>query len=246
MAGRIQFLASLALCACLAPTPARAADSPEEFLVTASRTDKTVVPGASLTRPADFLLQRIKVSSDSPDANIRKDEIFQTLRLLQTAANRERTLELCVLPDGRVVAPLVIDPATLKISAGSRPQTSEVVIAVKTKVIPGPTNATALLAKLKAFPTTVQPAGRSAIDVIGDGELTIVNPSQYREPAILLYAADVKAVTSALGTEYRVVSHGIDRQLQWLRDGMTDVVIFIPYEYDVIPANVTSYSRSGN
>jgi hypothetical protein len=246
MARKIRFIALLAMCAALSPTPAPAADDPEEFLVTASRTDKTVIPGASLQRPADFLLQRIRVSSDSPDANVRADEILRTLRQLQNAARRDRTLELCALFNDRAVAPLIIDPATLKLRPGSRSQTTEVTIAVKTKVVPGANNATALLAKLKAFPTTVQPAGRSAIDVVGDGELTIVNPSQYRETVIQLYAADIKAVTSALGTEYRVVSHGIDRQLQWMRDGMTDVVFFIPYQYDVIPVNVTSYSHSGN
>jgi hypothetical protein len=147
------------------------------------------------------------------------------------------------LLDGRVVAPLRIDASTIRFSVGARSQTSEVVVALKAKTAAGAADNTALFAKLKEFPTTIKPTGRAAIDLVGDTELAIDNPAQYRSRVIELYAADARAVTSALGSEYRVVTRGIDRQLQWLRDGISDVVIFIPYEYDVIPVNVGSYSR---
>jgi hypothetical protein len=237
-------LARLTLCLLSWVGAAQAADSVEEMLVAGTRTEKTVVPGASLKRPADFLLQRFKVSSDAPEETARKDDILDTLRLLQSAANRDKTVELVILPDGRIVAPLRIDPLTLKVLPGNRSQTSEIVVAVKTRVVPGADNATALFSKLKGFPKSVKPTGRAAIDLTGDIELTLVNPAQFREPVIKLYAGDVRTVTAALGSEYRVVTKGIDRQLQWMRDGMTDVVIFIPYEYDVIPANVSSYTRA--
>jgi hypothetical protein len=218
------------------------AEEPEEFLVTTARTDKSVIPGASLKRPADFLLQRVKVSSDAREENVRKDEIFETLKLMSAAAARDKTIDLVMLLDARVI-PLRLDAATVKLTRGSRADTSETTICVRTKVIPGASHVTELYGKLKAFPTTIKPAGRSAIDVYGDVEVSIVNPSQYREQVVKLYAADSKLVTSTLGAEYRVVTRGIDRQLQWVRDGMTDVTFFISYEYDVIPASVTSYER---
>jgi len=56
-----------------------------------------VIPGASLKRPADFLLQRVKVSSDAREENVRKDEIFETLKLLIAAAARDKTIDLVVL-----------------------------------------------------------------------------------------------------------------------------------------------------
>lgn len=219
-----------------------AAEEPEEFLVTTARTDKSVIPGASLKRPADFLLQRVKVSSDAREESVRKDEIFETLKLLSAAAARDKTIDLVLLLDARVI-PLKLDSATFKLTRGSRADTSETTVCVRTKVIPGASHATELYGKLKAFPATIKPAGRSAIDVYGDVEVSIVNPSQYREQVVRLYAADSKLVTSTLGTEYRVITRGIDRQLQWVRDGMTDVTLFISYEYDVIPASVTSYER---
>jgi hypothetical protein len=241
-------LVLLVLCSlqCLgAACAAQAVTAPvsEEVLVTTTRTDKTVIPGASLRRPADFALQRIKVSSDAPELLARKDDILATLRLLQSAASRDRTVELCVLLDGRMVSALRIDASSLKFSAGARPQTSEVIVALKSRLEPGAAAGPALFAKLKDFPAAIKPAGRAAIDVVGEVDLTLEDPAKYRSRVIELYAADARAVTASLGTEYRVVTRGIDRQLQWVRDGMSDVVIYIPYEYDVIPANVSSYSR---
>jgi len=223
---------------------AMAADETEELLVTAARTDRIVVPGASLKRPADFLLQRLKVSNDAPEEKTRKDEILDTLRQMSAAAARDKDIEISLLADYRTVIPMKLDVAALKLTRGGRAATSEVMICIKTRVTPGASNAAALFAKLKAFQSSIKPAGRSAIDIVGDPELTVVNPEQYREPVIKLYAADSKLVTASLGQDYRVVTKGIDRQLQWIRDGLVDVIFYIPYEYDVLPINVTSYSRS--
>jgi hypothetical protein len=68
-----------------------------------------------------------------------------------------------------------------------------------------------------------------------------VNPTQYRDRVIELMAADVKKVTAALGPDYKVVLRGIDQPIQWVRDGMLELTIYVPYRYDVLPASVTSY-----
>lgn len=231
------------LLALLVASTATVADEPEELLVTTLRTEKITIPGASLRRPADYLLQQIKVSNDSPDEKVRKDEILQTLRLMENAAARDKGTELALLADSRTVVPMKPDIAALKLARGNRVDTSEVTVCIKVKIIPGTSNAAALFERLKSFPNSIKPAGRTAIDVSGNPELTIINPDQYREQAIKLYAADSRLVTSALGADYRVVTKGIDRQLQWVRDGLINVLIYIPYEYDVIPTHVTSYSR---
>lgn len=235
---------SFAVLLCLGLTAsAMAAEDPEEYLVSTARTDKTVVPGAILKRPADFLLQRVKISNDTREEKVRKEEILDTLRQLSNAVAKDKGLELALLADYRTVVPLKIEVAALRMTQGSRVDTSDLIVCLKTKVVPGAANAAALFAKLKGFPKTVKPTGRSAIESIGEIEVTIVNPMQYREQVIKLYAADSKLVTSSLGQEYRVVTKGIDRQLQWMRDGLVDVNVFIPYEYDVIPSNLTTYSR---
>ena len=40
-----------------------------------------------------------------------------------------------------------------------------------------------------------------------------------------------------------MVTRGIDQPIEWVRDGMLEVTIFVPYSYDVLPASVTSYTR---
>jgi len=239
----MKYPAFAVLLALLFVSAARAADEPEELIVTTVRTDKITIPGASLRRPADYMLQQIKVSNDSPDEKVRKDEILQTLHLMENAAARDKGIELALLADYRTVVPMKPDIAALKLTRGNRVDTSEVTVCIKVRVIPGAGNAPVLFERLRSFPSSIKPAGRSAIDVSGTPELTIINPDQYREQVVKLYAADSRLVTSALGADYRVVTRGIDRQLQWVRDGLVNVVIYIPYEYEVIPGQVTSYSR---
>jgi hypothetical protein len=215
------------------------AEEPDELIVSAVRAENTKIPGTSLKRPADYVVQRLRVSSESKEEKTRKEEIFDTLRLLANVA-KEKNLEPCSIVDNRFVIPLKIDSATLKIVRGNRTDTSEVTICIKSKVTPGTGNAIALYSKLKDFPTAVKPVGRTAIDLQGEVEITIINPGQYREAVIKLFAADAKLVTASLAADYRVVTRGIDHQLQWMRDGMTDVVLFIPYEYDVVPPSRTA------
>jgi hypothetical protein len=92
--------------------------------------------------------------------------------------------------------------------------------------------------------TSIKPVGRTLIDGDGDFEISIVNPAQYRDRVIELFAADVKKVTSALGADYKVVATGIDLPIAWVRQGMLEVTIYVPYHYDVLPASVTSYLRT--
>ena len=42
----------------------------------------------------------------------------------------------------------------------------------------------------------------------------------------------------------KVVARGIDGPIEWVRDGMLEVTIFVPYSYDVLPASFTSYTRA--
>jgi hypothetical protein len=193
--------APLLFLVCVAAT----AEESDELIVAAIRADNTKIPGTSLKRPADFIVQRLRVSSESKEEKTRKEEIFETLRLLVATA-KEKGIE----------------------------------------VVPGVSNAVVQYSKLREFPASLKPAGRSAVDLQGYIEVSIVNPGQYRAQVIKLYADDAKLVTSSLSADYRVVTRGIDRQLQWMREGMTDVVLFIPYEYDVVPVNAIPLTRTVN
>ena len=56
----------------------------------------------------------------------------------------------------------------------------------------------------------------------------------------------MKKVTAALGPDYKVIAQGIDQPIEWVREGMLDVTIYVPYRYDVLPATVTSFLQTGD
>ena len=222
---------------------ALAQDTLEEVVVTGSRGESSAIPGTSLKRPGDFILLMVEVSNDSRDAKTRKEEIEATLRAMLAAAAKDKSIELSVIGDNNLVLPLKLDSATLNLMSGKKADTSETTISVKTRIPQTVGNSTALVAKLKDFASSIKPVGRTLVDDDGDFEISIVRPAQYRDRVIELFAADVKKVTAALGSDYKVVARGIDAPIQWVRDGMLEVTIFVPYSYDVLPASVTSYMR---
>jgi hypothetical protein len=234
----------LLLLVCLCAGVVQAQDQGlEEIVVTGSLSEGARIPGTSLKRPGDYILLQVAVSNDSRDADTRKKEIYDTLRAVIAAANRDRSIELSVIGDNSLVLPLRLDSATLVLSRDKLPDTSKTTISVKTRIPSTVGNSSALVAKLKDFVSGIKPVGRTLIDKDGDVEISIVNPAQYRDRVIELFAADVKKVTSALGQDYKVIARGIDAPIQWVRAGMLEVAIFVPYGYDVLPASVTSYTQ---
>lgn len=215
----------------------------EEIVVTGSLRESAKIPGTSLKRPGDYILLAVVVRNDSRDAETRKVEIYDTLRAVIAAANKDQSIELSVIGDNSLVLPLRLDSATLMLSRDKLPDTSMATISVKTRIPAKVGNSSALVAKLKDFVSGIKPIGRTLIDKDGDVEISIVNPAQYRDRVIELFAEDVKKVTSALGKDYKVIAHGIDAPIQWVRAGMLEVALFVPYGYDVLPASVTSYTN---
>ena len=233
----------MCLWALIAAGAAFSQESLEEVVVTGMR-GEAAIPGASLRRPGDFILLSVQVSNDSRDEKTRKNEIEATLRAMLAAAPKDKSIELSVIGDNNLVLPLKLDSATLSLLNGKRPDTTETTISVKMRIPATVGNSTALVARLRDFVTSIKPVGRTLIDGDGDFEISIVNPAQYRDRVIELFAADVKKVTAALGADYKVVATGIDLPIAWVRQGMLEVTIYVPYHYDVLPASVTSYLRT--
>lgn len=212
----------------------------EEIVVTGEMSGG--VPGTSLKRPGDFILLKVEITNDSREEKMRKDEIYATLKEMLAAA-KDKSIELSVVGDNNLVLPLKLDSATLVLEKGKRADTTNTTISVKTRIPANVNNASALVAKLKDFVSSIKPVGRTELDKDGDIEISIVNPSQYRDQVLALFAEDAKKVTALLGSDYKVVAEGVDRPVQWVRTGMLDVTIYVPYKYEVLPVNITSYTR---
>lgn len=237
-------LAAVLLC------PQATAQSLEEIVVTASRVQARNIPATSIKRHADFLLLNVEVSNDSRGYQTRRGEILATLRAMMAAAQSDPSIELSVIRDDNVVLPLKLDDATLDFTSSGNGEdgdgngTLETTLSVKIPIDPGASNGAPLIGKLKNFVSGIKPVGRTDISDDDETHVSVVNVSQYREPAIRLFAEDVRRITTALGGDYRIVARGLDQPIQWVRDGTLDVLIFVPYQYDVVPTTISSYVAS--
>mgnify|MGYP000317227629 CR=1 FL=1 len=216
----------------------------EEVIVTGVRASGTELPGVVYKRKADFLLLEIRVMNDSRSEEIRKSEIVKTLKSAISVVKKEKDIQLSIVKDGFVL-PLASVDLSFDIGSGQRPDTSEVTIRVKTEISDASENPEILLRKLNKFADSVPVEGRTELVAYGEAEVSVVNPNQYRSNIIALVADDVKKTTSAMGPEYRVLMSGLDAPVKWVRAGPVHLAMYIPYSYQIIPDNISSYFNTG-
>lgn len=70
-----------------------------------------------------------------------------------------------------------------------------------------------------------------------EGQLTlsVVRPDQYRGAIIDLVAADAHATPEKMGPDYAIEAKGLERPVEWSRASPTEVFLYVPYSYDVVP-----------
>ena len=212
----------------------------EEVVVTGSRLSDANPPAKRLVRRGDNLLVTVRITNDSRDAAVRESEIHETLLGAIRKANQLKGIEISVITDGGFVVQLNNANYQIDLSSGSRPDTSRANFSVKAAIPRTGNDAESQVANLKQFVRELKMVGRTEVEVEGDTQITIINPSSYRSAVIKLLGEDVKEVTDALGGDYRVMLTGVDRPVEWARVGAIDVGIYIPYEYLVIPTTLNS------
>ena len=216
------------------------ADVIEEIVVTGSYID-SAPPAQRILKQADNLLLKILITNDARGEDQRKSEIYATLLgAIKTAGSSSEFSISAVTPNG-FVRPLSESNYKIDLLNGVRPDTNQAYFRVRTP-IPVNADAEALLSSLKRFAEELKMEGRTLVEVEGDVEVSIVDPQQYRPQVIELMAKDIAAVTSALGPDYRAIVTGVDKPVEWARVGSTDVAVFIPYEYVVVPTSIASYN----
>lgn len=112
---------------------------------------------------------------------------------------------------------------------------------VKTKIPQQGANGQALISKLKDFVSGIKVTGRTKLDPDGGVDISIVAPHRYRAEIISLFAQDAKSITSALGEDYKIVATGIDRPVRWVRMGLLELALFVPYKFEVLPSTVNTF-----
>jgi hypothetical protein len=229
-------LSAYAIAAFGAPALAQDAAAPAlgEVVVTASRQNAPYAqqnrPVVGLRRPADSAAMHLTISSDSRDAGDRTREI-QTM--LAAALDRAPAagVEL-VMGNFELIPVTKANYKSLPLQYGGRVDTSRVDLMIKTRLTGSAADAQKLL---KAFADGLPKAGRGVVEPVSGFTLTIVNPDQYRDQIVQLVAESARRYSAMFGPDYGVQVSGIDGQIAWSQVSPTEVFLYVPYSYTVVP-----------
>ena len=210
--------------------------STDEIVVTASRREADDyderVPAIGLRRTADFAVQEVVVTGDTRDQPKRRDEIFAMIRSAIERAGQSKGIELAT--GEMVVEPLTLtNYRNLALANDGRPDSERTSFLVKTRL--AGVDAKAALDRIAAFIKTVPTSGRAEMKASGDMTLSVVGPDQYRGEILDLVAVDARTTAARLGADYAVEARGLDRPVEWTRASLTEVLLYVPYNYTVRP-----------
>lgn len=230
------FVAAAMLGAVAAPVAAQDASAPGlgEVVVTANRLNARYAqqdrPVVGLRRQADSAVMSVSISSDSRDEADRKREIHA---MLLSALDRAGAAGIEMVTGNFELVPVTkSNYQELPMFGAGRVDTSQVSFMVKTRLAGSVANAEK---KLGDFVKSVPKTGRGAIDKGSGVTLTIIDPDQYRGAIVKLVAENARAQAAVFGPDYAVQVNGIDGQLFWSQVSNTEVFLYIPYRFTIVP-----------
>jgi hypothetical protein len=187
-------------------------------------------PVVGLRRQADSAVIQVAISSDSRDFADRKREIHA---VLLGALDRAAAAGVELVTGNFELIPVTkANYQDLSFSGAGRVDTSKVDLMIKVKLA----GSTATAEKrLFAFVKSVPGSGRGVIESTSRLTLTIVNPDQYRDTIVKSIAENARRYAAMFGPEYAVQVNGIDGQVSWSQVSSTDVFLYVPYRYTIVP-----------
>ncbi len=219
-----------------APAVAQQTNAPDlgEVVVTSNRLNARYAqenrPVVGLRRQADSAVLQVSISSDAREEAVRKREIHA---MLVAAIDRAAAAGIELVNGTFELSPVTkANYQELPFVGAGRVDTSQVFLMVKSRLTG---SAVAAQQKLDAFVKSVPRSGRGAMDKTGVLTLTIVNPDQYRETIVKLVAENARHQASIFGSDYAVQVSGIDGQIFWSQVSGTDVFLYVPYRYTIVP-----------
>ena len=204
----------------------------EEIVVTGMRSGAyNEMPAVTIKKPADFLVQEIRLINDSRSPELRKKEIIATIDAMLRRASSEKRIALSY-GEG-FLEPVKLNDESLQILEDKkRADTSTIDIFVKTTLAAGD-NAKERIAELRAFIERAQFVGRTEIEPLDDIGLSIVNPERYRYDILTRIAEENARMIAAMGSKCRIKLGGLEGRVQWERTDVAELTLFIPYGAEV-------------
>lgn len=228
---RSMLLAALLGCAMAIPALAQDSGGDEEIVVTGARLSyyaNIAVPHVFMTRRADFAVVEIELRNDTRDAGARRSELVEALNRLQSSAARSNMSLALVDDDIGIVRPYSLAAAEQLMQAGSRADTTQLTLRIRTAV--GVIDSLETIHdRVEHFVASVPKPGRVEVAVNGT-DLTMVNLEQYRDGMVRNILAEGRALSNQVGGAQQVTIGGLENQVAFHRTGDMDLVLFIPYE----------------
>jgi hypothetical protein len=207
----------------------------QEIIVTGMRRQMdnydAQAPAVGLRKLADFAVQPVKVTGDTRDADLRHQEIYETIgRAIELANSYGVQLAFGDI----VVEPLTLaNYRSLTLDKDDRPDTNKVNLLVKAKL--DSADARDATARIDKFLKAIKPVGRALIEPDDDMTLSVVAPDQYRSEIGKIVATDAAGMAAKFGPDYAVEVRGLNRPVEWSRASLTEVFLYIPYELVIRP-----------
>ena len=233
---KFSLLAALFVCGdpLIAQVPITAVGN-SEIIVTGTRRSidnyDSQSPAVGLRRVADFAIQPVKVTGDTRDADLRHQEIYETIARAIGLAN-SYGVELAF--GDVVVEPLTLaNYRSLTLDKDERPDTNKAQLLVKAKL--SGNDAREATARIDRFLKALKPVGRALVEPTDDMTLSVVAPDQYRAEIAKIIATDASATAVKFGPDYAVEVRGLNRPVEWSRASLTEVFLYVPYELVIRP-----------
>ncbi len=204
----------------------------EEVVVTGLRaSDYSEMPAVTITKPADFLVQKIQLINDSRSPDLRKKEIIETVEGMLNRATSDRNIALSY-GEGFLVPVNLTDESLQIIEDKKRPDTSRVEIYVKVTLAAGD-DTKARIAALRKFIEKTPLVGRTEVEPMDDVGLSIVGPEKYRYDILARIAEENARLAKVVGSKCEVKVSGLSRRVMWERTEVAELMLYIPYEMEM-------------
>ena len=207
------------------------AEGVERIVVTGSRINVFDSPAITLVKPADYLIQKIILTNDTRDESLRVTELHKTVKGILKAANKKKSIEVAV--GNEIIYPISLDNFQLELSLGSRADTSEAFLYIKTPIKSG-SNVEELIDQLNGFIKKTKNHGRTEIFNAGELVLSIINPQKYRNELLKLIAEDLNETIKIFGDNYVAEIQGISESLQWERESISELKLYLEYDFTLM------------
>lgn len=205
----------------------------QEIVVTGMRSEGYgEMPAVTISKPADFLVQEIRLINDSRAPDLRRKELLATIEGMLKRAASEKNVALSYGGEGFLLPVNLTDESLDIIEDQKRTDTSSVDIYVKVTLVPGD-DIKARIASLKKFIDRAQLAGRTEVMPLDDVGLSVVNPEKYRYDILAKIADENARLTKAMGEKCQVKVSGLEGRVKWERSEVAELTLYIPHEVEI-------------